>query len=142
MTIVDTPTLTPSGNVVTGGGGGSWPSGCRDVDVYTSQSSFLFGTTIYRFHQYKHWCWGGGGIYDERHAWGFEGSSTACFQTAYPPNAWYFTWWNGIGTSGHYSEERAHVTNCVFHFGDWKEYYPDVKIWSYANGTYSVATSN
>ena len=45
-----------------GGGGGSWPSGCRDLDISTSESSFLFHTTVYRFHALEHWCWGGGGI--------------------------------------------------------------------------------
>jgi hypothetical protein len=124
------------------GAGYAWPSGCRDVDVYATQKSFLFGTTIYKFHQLKHWCWRSGAIYDERHAWSFQGSSTACLQTVYPANAWYYTWSAGLPKSGHYSEERAHVTNCVFHFGDWKEFYPDVKIWSYANGGYNVSVAN
>jgi hypothetical protein len=119
-----------------------YPAGCRDVDVYASQSSWIFHTTIYRFHQFKHWCWRAGGVYGERHAWQFDGSATACLNTVYPPNAWYFTWWRGISSSGHISEERAHVTNCIFHIGDWKEFYPDVKIWAYADGSYKVATAN
>lgn len=123
-------------------GGGSWPSGCRDIDISTSQSSFLFHTQIYRFHALQHWCWSGGGIYEERHGWSFDGSSVACLDTVYGPNSWFFTWWNGIGSSGHYTEERAHVTNCLFHIGDWKEFYPDVKIWIHADGTYTSATSN
>ena len=52
----------------------------------------------------------------------------------YPPNAWFYTYWSGIGTSGHYLEERAHVTNCVFHVGDWKEVRAD--------GSYTTATGN
>ena len=60
-----------------------------------------------------------------------------CLNTVYPPNAWFYTYWGGIGTSGHYLEERAHVTNCVFHVGDWKEFYPDVKIWIRADGSYT-----
>jgi hypothetical protein len=127
---------------VTPGGGGGWPSGCRDLDISTSQSSFLFGTTVYRFHALEHWCWGGGAIYEERHGWSYEGSSTSCLNTVYPPNAWFYTYWSGIGTSGHYLEERAHVTNCVFHVGDWKEFYPDVKIWVRADGSYTTATGN
>jgi hypothetical protein len=127
-----------------GGGTGSQstaPSGCRDVDIVTSEVSFLFHSNIYRFHQLKHWCWRRGTVYDERHAWSFAGGATACFDTAYPDNHWTFTW-NGNQTGGDFSEERAHVTNCVFHIGDWKEYYPDVKIWAYADGTYKVETSN
>ena len=122
--------------------GGAWPSGCRDLDVSTSQASFLFRTTIYRFHTLQHWCWSGGVITEERHGWSFDGSSTACLDTVYPPNAWFFTYWNGLGTSGHYTEERAHVTNCVFHVGDWKEFYPDVKVWIRADGSYTTATAN
>jgi hypothetical protein len=81
-------------------------------------------------------------IYDERHAWSFDGGSTACFDEVYPDNHWTFTWWRGIAGSGDFSEERAHVTNCVFHIGDWKEFYPDVKIWAYADGTYKVQVAN
>ena len=81
-------------------------------------------------------------IYEERHGWSYDGSSTSCLNTVYPPNAWFYTYWGGIGTSGHYLEERAHVTNCVFHVGDWKEFYPDVKIWIRADGSYTAATSN
>jgi len=125
-----------------GGGSPGWPSGCRDLDISTSQSSFLFHTTIYRLHALQHWCWAGGAIYEERHAWSFEGGSTACLNTVYPANAWFYTYWNGIGSSGHYTEERAHVTNCVFHIGDWKEFYPDVKIWVHADGSYTTGTSN
>jgi len=127
---------------VVGDGGGGWPSGCRDLDVSTSQNSFLFGTTVYRFHALEHWCWAGGAIYEERHGWSFDGSATACLNTVYPPNAWFYTYWGVIGTSGHYTEERAHVTNCVFHIGDWKEFYPDVKIWIHADGSYTSATAN
>lgn len=132
--------ITPK-TVVSGGGGG-WPNGCRDVDISTSQNSFLFGTQVYRFHALEHWCWGGGAISEERHGWSYDGSSTSCLNTVYPPNAWFYTYWSGIGTSGHYLEERAHVTNCVFHVGDWKEFYPDVKIWIRADGSYTTATSN
>jgi hypothetical protein len=124
------------------GGSPGWPSGCRDLDISTAQSSFLFHTTIYRLHALQHWCWAGGAIYEERHAWSFEGGSTACLNTVYPANAWFYTYWNGIGSSGHYTEERAHVTNCVFHIGDWKEFYPDVKIWVHADGSYTTGTSN
>jgi len=119
-----------------------FPSGCRSVDVYAQQTSFIFHSRIYRFHQLKSWCWRAGSIYNERHAWSFDGSSTACLGTIYPANGWYFTWWYGKAMSGHYSEERAHVTNCIFHIGDWKEFYPDVKIWSYADGSYRSAVSN
>jgi hypothetical protein len=124
------------------GGGGGWPSGCRDIDISTSQSSFLFGTTVYRFHALQHWCWAGGGISEERHGWSFDGSSTSCLNTVYPPNDWFYSYWGGIGSSGHFLEERAYVTNCVFHVGDWKEFYPDVKIWIRADGSYTAATSN
>ena len=107
-----------------------------------SQSSFLFGTTIYRFHALEHWCWGGGAIYEERHGWSYDGSSTSCLEHGVPAERWFYTYWAGIGTSGHYLEERAHVTNCVFHVGDWKEFYPDVKIWIRADGSYTAATGN
>jgi hypothetical protein len=130
------PAQPPSGST-----GSSAPSGCRDINIITSQKSFLFHSNIYRFHQVKHWCWRRGVVYDERHAWTFEGGSTACFDTVYPDNHWTFSW-NGVPAGGDFSEERAHVTNCVFHIGDWKEYYPDVKIWAYADGTYKVETSN
>ena len=120
----------------------TYPIGCRDLDVNASQKSFLFHSKIYKFPQIKHWCWRKGVIYDERHAWSFDGGSTACFDEIYPDNHWTFTWWHGIPGSGDFSEERAHVTNCVFHIGDWKEFYPDVKIWAYADGTYKVETAN
>ncbi|HEX5448935.1 MAG TPA: hypothetical protein VFW85_02615 [Gaiellaceae bacterium] len=120
----------------------TFPAGCRDLNVNASQRSFLFHSKIYKFHQIKHWCWRKGVIYDERHAWSFDGGSTACFDEIYPDNHWTFTWWHGIAGSGDFSEERAHVTNCVFHIGDWKEFYPDVKIWAYADGTYKIATAN
>ena len=126
-----------SGTVAAG-----WPSGCRTIDFYAEQKSFLFHVTIYRFHQIKHWCWRGGVVYHHRHAWTFDGSATACFDAVYPDNSWFFTWWHNKANSGHYSEERAHVTNCVFHIGDWKEFYPDVKISAYADGTYKVSTQN
>lgn len=121
--------------------GSSRPSGCLDIEIDATQKSVLFHSEIYKFEQVKHWCWSGGVIYDERHAWTFDGSSTACFDTVYPDNHWTFSW-NGAPNGGDYSEERAHVTNCVFHIGDWKEFYPDVKIWAYADGTYKVETSN
>jgi hypothetical protein len=139
------PTLLLTQPAGTGGGGGGGssqaPAGCRDVDISTSQKSALFHTKIYKFHQLKHWCWRRGVVYDERHAWSFDGGSTACFDTTYPDNHWTFSW-NGKPAGGDFSEERAHVTNCVFHIGDWKEYYPDVKIWAYADGTYKVEKSN
>jgi hypothetical protein len=143
-----TPAPAPPAPAAPGSGseGGSGtvtlPSGCRTIDFFAEQKSFLFHVRIYRFHQIKHWCWRNGVVYDERHAWTFEGSATACFDTVYPDNSWFFTWWKNKASSGHYSEERAHVTNCVFHFGDWKEFYPDVKIWAYADGTYTVSTQN
>lgn len=136
------PTNVLGGDSGSGGGGVAYPSGCRDLDISTAQSSVIFHTTIYRFHQLKHWCWRGGVVYGERHAWSFEGSATACLNTVYPPNAWSFVYWHNLGTSGSFSEERAHVTNCIFHIGDWKEFYPDVKIWAFANGDYRVETHN
>lgn len=117
------------------------PHGCRQVDVSATATSFLFHSVIYRFHQVKHWCWHNGVVYDERHAWSFQGSSTACFNTAYPANAWFFSWRNKA-QGGHFSEERAWVTNCVFKIGAWNQLYPDVKIWSYADGTWHAETSN
>lgn len=119
----------------------AYPSGCRQVDISAQVTSFLFRTVIYRFHQIKHWCWHRGFVYDERHAWSFQGSSTACFNTAYNPNAWFFDW-HGNPQGGHYSEERAWVTNCVFKIGSWNQLYPDVKIWAHADGTYDVSTAN
>jgi hypothetical protein len=121
--------------------GVAYPHGCRQVDVAAVVRSILFQSVIYRFHQVKHWCWHNGVVYDERHAWSFQGSSTACFNTAYPPNAWFFSW-HGKGQGGHFSEERAWVTNCVFKIGAWNQLYPDVKIWAYADGSYDSATSN
>ena len=121
--------------------GFAYPSGCRQVDVAAVAKSFLFQNVIYKFHQIKHWCWHGGIVYDERHAWSFQGSSTACFNGVYPANAWFFSW-NNKAQGGHYSEERAWVTNCVFKIGAWNQLYPDVRIWAYANGSYNSATSN
>jgi hypothetical protein len=147
-TILTPPPVTPATPASPGSGseGGSGtvtlPTGCRTIDFFAEQKSFLFHVRIYRFHQIKHWCWRNGVVYDERHAWTFEGSATACFDSVYPDNSWFFTWWKNKANSGHFSEERAHVTNCVFHFGDWKEFYPDVKIWAYADGTYTVSTQN
>jgi len=121
--------------------GVAYPSGCRQVDVAATATSFLFKSVVYRFHQIKHWCWHRGLVYDERHAWSFQGSSTACFNTAYPPNAWFFAW-HGHAQGGHYSEERAWVTNCVFKIGSWNQLYPDVKIWAHADGSYDHTTTN
>lgn len=118
-----------------------YPSGCRQVDVAAVVKSLLFQTVIYKFHQIKHWCWHNGIVYDERHAWSFQGSSTACFNTVFPPNAWFFSWRNKA-QGGHYSEEHAWVTNCVFKIGAWNQLYPDVKIWAYADGSYQSSTSN
>jgi hypothetical protein len=117
------------------------PSGCRQVDIAAVAKSLIFKTVIYKFHQIKHWCWHNGVVYDERHAWSFEGGPTACLDTVYAPNAWFFAW-KGKSTGGHYSEERAHVTNCVFHIGTWAQLYPDVKIWAHADGSFDNATSN
>jgi hypothetical protein len=147
LSLPPVPLVSPSSGGGGGGGGGgsvttkSYPSGCRDVDIVASQSSFLFHSRIYKFHQLKHWCWRRGVVYDERHSWSFDGSSTACFDTIYPDNHWTVSR-NGVANAGDFSEERAHVTNCVFHLGDWREYYPDVKIWAYADGTYKAETSN
>ena len=121
--------------------GVAYPSGCRQVDVAAVARSFLFKSVIYRFHQIKHWCWHRGLVYDERHAWTFQGSSTACFNTAFPPNAWFFSW-RGNAQGGHFSEEHAWVTNCVFKIGAWNQLYPDVKIRAHADGSYDSSTSN
>ena len=122
---------------------GVWyPSGCKQVDVYAIARSAIFRTTIYRFHHIKHWCWRQGIVYDERHSWSFDGSSTACLDQVYPANSWYFTWKWGKAQSGHFSEERAHVTNCVFRIGSWKEMYPDVKIQAHADGSYGQSVQN
>jgi hypothetical protein len=115
--------------------------GCRQVDVAAIAKSFLFHSVIYRFHQIKHWCWHNGIVYDERHAWTFEGSSTACFNTAYPDNSWFFSW-HGKAQGGHFSEVRAWVTNCVFKVGAWNQLYPDVKIWAHADGSWDKAVQN
>src|SRR4051794_296446 len=117
------------------------PSGCRQVDVAAVAKSLIFKVVVYKFHQIKHWCWHRGFVYDERHAWSFQGSSTACFDTAYPPNSWFFSW-RGNSQGGHFSEERAHVRNCIWHFGDWNQLYPDVKISAHADGTYDSSTAN
>jgi hypothetical protein len=117
------------------------PSGCRQVDVAAVAKSIIFQTVIYKFHQIKYWCWHRGSVYNERHAWSFQGSSTACFDTAYPPNSWFFAW-HGNGQGGHFSEEHAHVTNCIWKLGDWTQLYPDVKIWAHADGTYDSSTAN
>jgi hypothetical protein len=119
----------------------AYPSGCRQVDVAAVAKSLIFKTVVYKFHQLKHWCWHNGVVYDERHTWSFDGSSTACLDTVYPPNAWLFAW-RGKASGGHYSEERAHVTNCVFKIGNWAQLYPDVKIWAHADGSYDNSTSN
>lgn len=124
------------------GGGVTYPSGCKQVDIYAIAKSAIFQTTIYKFHQVKHWCWHSGIVYDERHNWTFSGSATACLDTVYPANSWFFTWKWGKAQSGHYSEERAHVTNCVFKVGSWKEMYPDVVIRAHADGSYDQSVRN
>jgi hypothetical protein len=121
--------------------GVAYPSGCRQVDVAAVAKSIIFRTVIYKFHQVKHWCWHKGIVYDERHAWSFQGSATACFNTAFPANAWFFSW-RGFAQGGHFSEEHAWVTNCVFKVGAWNQLYPDVKISAHADGTYESSTSN
>jgi hypothetical protein len=132
----------PSGDMIWGGDDGGWPSGCRDVDESTEQDSWLFGTLLFRFHQQKHWCWRGGYVYDERHNWDYEGGSTSCLDDVYEDNAWYYTWWYGVPDSGHYSQEHAHVSNCILRYGEWKQFYPSVKIWSHADGSYDVDSSS
>ena len=122
--------------------GVTYPSGCKTVDIYAIAKSAIFHTTIYKFHQVKHWCWHSGLVYDEHHAWSFDGSSTACLDTVYPANSWFFAWKWGKAQSGHFSEERAHVTNCVFKIGSWNQLYPDVKIWAHADGSYDSTTAN
>ena len=122
--------------------GVSYPSGCRQVDVYAIAKSVLFRVTVYKFHHVKYWCWHNGIVYNERHAWSFDGSSTACLDTVYPANSWFFNWKWGKAQSGHFSEERAHITNCVFRIGSWKEMYPDVKIWAHADGSYEQNVKN
>jgi hypothetical protein len=119
-----------------------YPSGCKQVDIYAIAKSVLFRTTIYKFHQIKHWCWHSGIVYDERHSWSFTGSATACLDTVYPANSWFFTWKWGKGQSGHFSEERAHITNCIFKIGSWKEMYPDVQIRGHADGSYDQSVRN
>jgi hypothetical protein len=119
-----------------------YPSGCKQVDIYAIASSVLFRTTIYKFHQVKHWCWHAGVVYDERHSWSFSGSATACLDTVYPANSWFFTWKWGKAQSGHFSEERAHITNCIFKVGSWKEMYPDVQIRAHADGSYDQSVRN
>ena len=130
-----TPTRDPDTGVV-------YPSGCKQVDVYAIAKSAIFQTTIYKFHQTKHWCWHSGVVYDERHSWSFQGSATACLDTVYPANGWFFTWKWGKSQSGHFSEQRAHVTNCIFKIGSWKEMYPDVQIWAHADGSYDQSVRN
>ena len=128
-------------DMISGDGGGGWPSGCRDVDESTEQDSWIFGSLIFRFHQQKHWCWSGGSVYDERHNWDYQGGSTSCLDEVYPDNAWFYNWW-GVSNSGHYSQEHARVTNCILRYGEWKEFYPSVKIWSHADGSYDVDASS
>jgi hypothetical protein len=142
--VVDTLEPDPDGGITTFDSltGASYPSGCRQVDLYAIAKSILFHTTIYKFHQIKYWCWHQGIVYNERHAWSFDGSSTACLDTVYPANSWFFTWKWGKAQSGHFSQERAHVTNCVFRIGSWNELYPDVKIWAHADGSYDQAVDN
>lgn len=122
--------------------GVTYPSGCKQVDVYAIAKSAIFRTTIYKFHHVKHWCWHNGIVYDERHDWSFQGSATACLDTVYPASAYFFTWKWGKSQSGHFSEERAHVTNCVFKVGSWKEMYPDVQIRAHADGSYTQSVRN
>jgi hypothetical protein len=116
--------------------GVTYPSGCKQVDISAIAKSAIFRSTVYKFHHVKHWCWHSGIVYDERHSWSLQGSSTACLDTVYPANSWFFTWRWGKGQSGHFSEERAHITNCVFKIGSWKEMYPDVQIRAHADGSY------
>jgi len=140
--VTETTEADPYGGLATSTGGVTYPSGCKQVDVYAIAKSAIFGATIYKFHQIKYWCWHLGVVYNERHNWQFQGSSTACFDKAYPPNAWFLNWKWGKGQSGHFSEERAHVTNCIFKIGSWKEMYPDVQITAHADGTYTQSVRN
>jgi hypothetical protein len=108
-------------------------SGCREIDIVKEGSGFLFGTTVYKWHHSKRWCWANGRV-------------TGVWSSAYATNVdanWYYRglagsagYFYGANQSGHYSFRQAKMENCVLKYGCIGSEYPWVKIWAEGNGSY------
>lgn len=114
--------------------------GCRTVDVAKTGRSIL-GFVVYRFHQVKHWCWHYPRI-TSRTAWVYvdKVDPNMNYEGVVSSVGYYYAWINGVPGSGHYSFREGKFQNCVLWIGCLGTYYPWVKIWTRANGTYSYAT--
>ena len=108
-------------------------SGCREIDIVKEGSSFLFRTTVYKWHQHKRWCWANGRV---------TGVWTSAYATNMDAN-WYYRglagsagYFFGPNQSGHYSFRQAKMENCVLKYGCIGSEYPWIKIWVEGDGGY------
>ena len=126
--------LGAPGPALRGKGGRSLQaSGCREIDIVREGSSFLFRTTVYKFHHHKRWCWANGRV---------TGVWTSAYATNVDAN-WYYRglsastgYFYGANQSGHYSFRQAKMENCVLKYGCVGSEYPWVKIWVQGDGGY------
>jgi hypothetical protein len=117
-------------------------AGCKDIDAWRYSTSFLFGTTVYRFHQTVHFCWNtaskltavttGTYVSNVDPNWTYRGLTAS--------NGYFFTWCCGNTHSGHFGLRQGHFDNCVLKYGCIGSEYPWVKIWIHGNGTWTYTT--
>ena len=111
-------------------------SGCLSVDAWRNKYTLL-GFLAYRWHQTKYFCWSGGAVNSVTiGSYVSDNDGTNYYRGLLSSDHWYFSW-NGNSHGGHYSIRQAIMENCVPVFGCLSTSNPWVKIWAYANGTWS-----
>lgn len=113
-----------------------YPSGCRTIDQWITARTTSGYWIAYKWHQKKRWCYSRGRQYikyirayathiDSQHYWrkNFLVARGGFYDGRY----------------GHVSFRQGKIQNCILYYGCIKVDYPWVKVWTRANGSYSVS---
>jgi hypothetical protein len=112
-------------------------SGCKWVRAWRNKYTLL-GFLAYRWNQRKYWCWSNRRITTVRvEAYMSDVDPNFYLREIYR-SGWYYSYFSGIGNSGHYSRRGARVENCIFRYGCIGNTYPWVKIYAHGDGSWNA----
>ncbi len=114
-------------------------SGCDFVDAWRNHYSLL-GFLVWRFHQYKYWCWTYPRILTSTLSIGSRFTNVDSQQVVNWDNhgyGYYYSW-AGSPYGGHFSDRNGSVSNCIFRVGCISTSYPYVDIWINGNGAFAA----
>jgi hypothetical protein len=88
-------------------------SGCRNVDV-ARVGRDIFNFVVYRFHQFKRWCWNSPRItYRYVSTYVSDVDPNMDYKGVVASTGNYYTWCCGTTRSGHVSYRQGRFDNCI-----------------------------